>query len=372
MRRARLAAAVALTACGAGNYALATAKIDTLPGGIVRVRNDGPTAWSDTNGWKIVHVAAVRIAAGSPGELTLPFTPAIARSGDLLVLDRRPASIKVFAPDGSWLRTIGREGAGPGEFRNRALIAATAGKVFVLDRSTSRVIVFDSVGALVAERPVTDGVVLDGIAAAGAESIILDGRVGSRQSLVWLNDSLVEQHRATLPAALPEAMWSPCALVIPFQPSVLGIGRSDHTAIWGRTDSLKLLVTRTGSDTTRIIEAVFTAPEVTDADRTRLFSGPGSISAECPVARAADLPARKPLWRDLHHDGQENVWVELTPDVGKRQYAVFSPVGEFLGRVPDPFDPDQNTFWLGDVALEFETAGDGSVTIHRWEVRRSR
>jgi len=37
--------------------------------------------------------------------------------GNSYVLDQQLSEIQVFAPDGEWLRTIGREGEGPGEFR---------------------------------------------------------------------------------------------------------------------------------------------------------------------------------------------------------------------------------------------------------------
>ena len=35
--------------------------------------------------------------------------------GNILLVDRQLKDLKVFAPDGVWLRTIGREGEGPGE-----------------------------------------------------------------------------------------------------------------------------------------------------------------------------------------------------------------------------------------------------------------
>jgi len=39
-------------------------------------------------------------------------------TGEIYVLDSQLHEIQVFDPDGEWLRTIGREGEGPGEFRN--------------------------------------------------------------------------------------------------------------------------------------------------------------------------------------------------------------------------------------------------------------
>lgn len=40
--------------------------------------------------------------------------------GNIYLLDGQLSEIQVFAPDGEWLRTIGRRGEGPGEFQNAA------------------------------------------------------------------------------------------------------------------------------------------------------------------------------------------------------------------------------------------------------------
>ena len=39
-------------------------------------------------------------------------------SGNVYLLDQQLNEVKIFAADGSYVRTIGREGEGPGEFRN--------------------------------------------------------------------------------------------------------------------------------------------------------------------------------------------------------------------------------------------------------------
>lgn len=54
---------------------LAKPAIDTLRGGIVRVMSPGPTAWSDTTGWKLVLERVVQPKDGLPGELGNPSAP---------------------------------------------------------------------------------------------------------------------------------------------------------------------------------------------------------------------------------------------------------------------------------------------------------
>ena len=56
-----------LAACGGGTAktALNVPTIDTLAGGVIHVKNTGPTAWADTNGWRWVSVATINPAEGS-------------------------------------------------------------------------------------------------------------------------------------------------------------------------------------------------------------------------------------------------------------------------------------------------------------------
>lgn len=48
---------------------------------------------------------------------------AVGESGAIYVDDTHPASIRLFGPDGGFVRRIGREGEGPGEFRSLAGIS---------------------------------------------------------------------------------------------------------------------------------------------------------------------------------------------------------------------------------------------------------
>jgi len=70
-------------------------------------------------------------------------------SGNLYVLDNGNARIQVFGKDGSFLRSIGREGEGPGEFQIPGRFAVNAaGDIAVFDMGQGRVSVLDKNGAL--------------------------------------------------------------------------------------------------------------------------------------------------------------------------------------------------------------------------------
>ena len=67
--------------------------------------------------------------------------------GQILVLDRRTQDIRMFAPDGRLVRTIGRVGSGPGEMRNaEGMVIASDGRIWVRDAANARFTVFEPNG----------------------------------------------------------------------------------------------------------------------------------------------------------------------------------------------------------------------------------
>jgi hypothetical protein len=73
MRRlAALAGLMLLVSRGAEAQRLTRPTIDTVNHHIVRVMNNGPTAWAGTNGWKLVYERTVQPAEGSPGMFSNP------------------------------------------------------------------------------------------------------------------------------------------------------------------------------------------------------------------------------------------------------------------------------------------------------------
>ena len=71
-------------------------------------------------------------------------------SGNIYILDRGNNRIQVFDPEGTYLRTMGRQGDGPGEL-NRSLYLAFAGDQLVVRASTRRLSIWDLEGELVGD-----------------------------------------------------------------------------------------------------------------------------------------------------------------------------------------------------------------------------
>lgn len=83
------------------------------------------------------------------------------RSGRIAVFDRGRKALLLFHPDGTPIGTVGREGAGPGEFQTISpgwLTFTSTGAIAMWDAMAGRLLLYDSTGAPIATVPVTEAV----------------------------------------------------------------------------------------------------------------------------------------------------------------------------------------------------------------------
>src|SRR5262245_10556372 len=91
----RALALTLLAACGGAEASnLARARIDTLPGGVIRVSSDGPTGWSDSAGMQLVEQSRFQGEDGTESEIGEPRSLAVDDFGRVYVVDAKPAVIK--------------------------------------------------------------------------------------------------------------------------------------------------------------------------------------------------------------------------------------------------------------------------------------
>lgn len=63
--------------------------------------------------------------------------------GNVYIADSDQSNIKVFKPNGDFLKTLGREGKGPGEFTNIQKILISDSSLYLYDDSQKRIVVFN-------------------------------------------------------------------------------------------------------------------------------------------------------------------------------------------------------------------------------------
>lgn len=96
------------------------------------------------------------VAGDGPGSFNSPSDVVIADNGDIFVADGHNDDgnnrVVKFSSDGSFIKTWGRTGYAPGEFRALHAIAIdNQGRIFVADRSNNRIQLFDQEGNFLAQ-----------------------------------------------------------------------------------------------------------------------------------------------------------------------------------------------------------------------------
>lgn len=150
--------ALAATACGKVDLSRAVvARVDTTTTGVVVVENTGVPTWTDGSAWRLSE--SLRLGSASPvGSKAEQFGSVVSVESDsqgrIYVLDWQSQNVRVFLHDGTFLRTVGRRGQGPGEFTTAWALSIGAGDTLtVLDDGMMRYSVFSPDGRFVEMHP---------------------------------------------------------------------------------------------------------------------------------------------------------------------------------------------------------------------------
>lgn len=120
------------------------ARLFTLP--LLACASAGPLS-AQTPEWSVDSTWAVSVGEGSEeGHQLLGVLDAVLlRDGRLVVLSTATKDIRVFSPDGTFIRTVGRDGQGPGEFKLPwGFRLLPSGHLLVYDPANLRVTDFDT------------------------------------------------------------------------------------------------------------------------------------------------------------------------------------------------------------------------------------
>ncbi len=395
-----IAALALASACGKPATVInAAAVIDTLSRGIVRVTGNEPTGWRDSSAaWKIREVRRFGTPNG-PGELIDPGSLGIDGAGRLYVVDSKPAVIKVFDSAGTFIRTIGREGAGPGEFRV-AFMAVRGGHVVVHDPQQSRTTVFDTTGAFVTSWK-SSCCYWDEIAIDQAERIYIPtmgppdtvgrsrGRAFSRFDLTGkLIDTLyVANHADQVKTwnfsskGKDGKSMSRFSTLVPYTPVAVQSFHPDGGFVTGWSAEYTLIRSPHGGDTSRVFRRAWTPDQIPEAFRqarvkemvTNAKGMVGEANARATI-RIEDIPTKAPAYTAIKVDQAGYVWARrlVGSDSTRTAFDVFDPAGAWLGKLSVPVGIPEYTGHL-ITATDFYTTStddDGRPVVIRFRIRR--
>lgn len=392
MRRCMFAAAYFLLLAGCrGKQQAASPTYDTLPGGIQVVHNTVPTLWHDSTSWHFVEIT--RIAPGDSGAATLVnpgFSAVVDPAGRTYVADDGPARIKVFDSTGRYVRAIGRDGEGPGEYR-APFLAMHGNYLIVHDPQLRRVTVFDTAGSVTTSFASTCCV-------WGPQSLAVDdsGQVWTRtllapndgNAVVFVRFDITGRVLDTLRLAQtePPAYWvvsrdvegghSTSSYKIPGGADEL-VGVTPQGGVVRSWSSRYVVVVEDGrGDTTLVFDRSWTPVPVQQEERVQRFSsitkmlepqlGAAIISRDFHLR---DIPTERPPMRELAMDPAGRTWVRTaSADTSASSYDVFSARGIWQGTVRAPWHSSADVVWRGTdrvLVREADENGLASFVVYR-------
>ena len=227
----------------------------------------------------------------------------------MYVLDGQAQEVRVFAPDGSFVRTLGRRGSGPGEFNGAfGVILHRADNLWTVDSRNARYQVFNHSGTLlrthcrpigavlypflggmskqgvlydVFPNPIQPGVVHYVFAAFDTSAVRFD----SLPPLVFDRGALVPLRSTALFSVLPR-------LVFRFD------GRG---FIWlGLNDQYRIHQRSLSGDTVRIVEKVARRAELSNLERDAIVE---DLRKTNSLEQQDVIPAQKPLFSRFRRIG---------------------------------------------------------------------
>ncbi|HEY0971041.1 MAG TPA: efflux RND transporter permease subunit [Gemmatimonadales bacterium] len=323
-------------------------------GGVVHVTNTGtPPRWSLE--------PLLTIERAGDEELGRVTGVAADWAGYTYVADAIARRIHRITPEGELLVSVGREGAGPGEFRSMDGLAFVGGKLASLDAGNGRIglVAPDGEGAPESVRwqAFTGDVTLEQTAPGEAYAPLFvrgTGDAPGRRLFLRLINAGTPDTLAPVEALKPAAprsttcetsdgalhffsvRYSPRGFLAPAPGQRLVAGDGAH---------YRLAYVAPSGDTLKVVARDVAPVPVSDAEWAEVESDWTEFRERTRGGRCDDAsitrPAAKPAFASAFHDDRGRLWVEAWDTAGFR-FDVFDTTGALVGELPAPPERDRS------------------------------
>ena len=269
--------------------------------------------------------------------------------GRILVFERSTQDIRMFGPDGKFIRTIGRAGSGPGEMKNaEGMVVGLGGRIWLRDAANARFTVFGPEGDYEASwtmrfcwsqgfwHPQVDrqGRIIDYDCVIGDKRPLPYAILGYRGDRSGV-DTLFSRPECGTSELSEAGTWirrserATMYTSVPFAPfPILAVGPSGETWCAPNSSRYELMRLMHGAkDTIRVTRSVPRVP-VTRSERDSIVA---SFEAKGPTGYDyGRIPQHKPAINRITIDGEGRPWVRRTDARGAVSFDVFSSDGRFI------------------------------------------
>ena len=332
--------------------------VDTLPSGRVEILNTQDGVWGPGDAWEVEEMFRLGSEdADSPELFSLIPDLELDPFGRLWLIERQDQEIRIFDQAGAHVRTIGREGEGPGEFKNvAALLWAPGGELWAVDQRGGRISVFDTTGTFQNSKRLESFFQMmpwpGGIDSEGNFYDLRSNPDREAPDFIVRFDSLLRPIDTVFVPWHPNGPQryehrdgnSATTISIPFS------GRADwhlcpDGGLWVViTDRYEMIRLAWAGDTVRVSKKEYDPIRVTSEEIDEALEGYSWFEGEIDRSR---IPETKPAIQRSALDDEGNLWVIplMEGDQEDRTAEVFDSAGIFLGSVqlPMPLNTSQIT-----------------------------
>lgn len=298
--------------------------------------------------WRVHPGPTVGTSDGGQTEFGSIRSVLLGQGGLLYVVDAGDRRVAIFDSAGTFRSSLGREGAGPAEYRSPYSLAWLGDSLALLDPGSSRIGLFRPDGGWAGSwrSPRITGDQSIRLYRTGHRFWSIDLRpIADRLEFVFVGypasgpaDTMVVARPTRQPPMIEctTADGGISSFVAPFAPGFIVLPTPDGNQLIINTDRYRLLTLTPSGDTARAIERTTEPTSISDSEWDSAGAELRTFRAEDPAARCRGAEFERPAWkppiRFAFFDDVGRLWVELVTPTGPR-FEVFESSGRLLASV---------------------------------------
>jgi hypothetical protein len=318
-------------------------------------------------------------------------------NGNIYVADSGALNIKKFDMQGNFLKTIGREGQGPGEFGGLYYSTYAKDRLVVWDSGNRRLCAFAPDGKFVTSTNISyESGSVRKLRGLPTGEVLVEMEKNFRNEPDKAQECRIDLYSEDLKFVrniYERRLWRKkyirtkeygvTTLYFPYSADVRWDVAPDGRIIIGFSDSYELEIFDRSGKKISTISHTYEPVNVTEKDKKDFFDRiafyrEGERLKEVPeyITKYTEFPKKRPVYENILVDAEGNIWVVLNrekQDEKGRVFDVFDPAGKFISRVliegGAAFPDSRNAYILHNRSLlSIETGEDDLYRIIRYKI----